>query len=418
MTTSHDALYRAICAEPDEDTPRLAFADLLEEDGDNLRAAFIRAQIAVARVPEYDPLHISTRQFEPDVLNGWGMAHTLPRVPGGCAWNAFEFRRGFPWKLGVLSLPTFVESGEAVFEAAPIQALSVDVRNIAALTDWPHLARIRRLEFSHAQFETMPCALLGYSPHAIGLTELACEYASITETGLEVLARSDLFPRLQSLELRANIIPADLLVDALAAAPEHSVLARLSLASNRLSHRDAAHLFSLPVLHGLQHLDLSDNPLGVEGIQSLAESGVLRGLQVLKLERTFPGVPGIKMLTETSALGGVRSLDLSANRLGPVAVKLLAQARAVRGLRVLNLSGNPIGDAGAVALAHSRSLAGLLELDLADAGLTDAGAVALAESPYLENLLRLSLTARDVGRPLGDVARQALVGRFGNRVNV
>lgn len=49
MTSSHDALYRAICAHPDEDTPRLAFADLIEEDGDGRRAAFIRAQVALAR---------------------------------------------------------------------------------------------------------------------------------------------------------------------------------------------------------------------------------------------------------------------------------------------------------------------------------------------------------------------------------
>ena len=41
----------AICAHPDEDTPRLAFADLLEEDGDSSRAAFIRTQVALARVP-------------------------------------------------------------------------------------------------------------------------------------------------------------------------------------------------------------------------------------------------------------------------------------------------------------------------------------------------------------------------------
>ena len=31
MTSSHDALYRTICSHPDEDVPRLAFADLIEE---------------------------------------------------------------------------------------------------------------------------------------------------------------------------------------------------------------------------------------------------------------------------------------------------------------------------------------------------------------------------------------------------
>src|SRR5205823_5593 len=73
MSCQHDALYRAICAEPDEDTPRLAFADLLEEDGQQDRARFIRTQIALAGVPEYDPLHVSTRQLDPDAFHGWGM---------------------------------------------------------------------------------------------------------------------------------------------------------------------------------------------------------------------------------------------------------------------------------------------------------------------------------------------------------
>ncbi|HSQ55506.1 MAG TPA: TIGR02996 domain-containing protein, partial [Gemmata sp.] len=128
MIHSHDALYRAICAMPDEDTPRLAYADLIEEEGDDLdarRAAFIRAQIALANAREYDPLYISTKQLDPDVLYGWGMAHALPRVPGGYGWEKFEFRRGFPWKVGVQSLQAFVGDGGAVFATAPIQALDI-----------------------------------------------------------------------------------------------------------------------------------------------------------------------------------------------------------------------------------------------------------------------------------------------------
>ena len=41
MTDSRDALYRAISANPDEDTPRLAYADLVEEEGNAAHAAFI-----------------------------------------------------------------------------------------------------------------------------------------------------------------------------------------------------------------------------------------------------------------------------------------------------------------------------------------------------------------------------------------
>lgn len=46
MPTDRDALLAAILAHPDEDTPRLAFADLLDEEGETERAAFIREQIA------------------------------------------------------------------------------------------------------------------------------------------------------------------------------------------------------------------------------------------------------------------------------------------------------------------------------------------------------------------------------------
>lgn len=421
MTHSYDALYRAICAHPDEDTPRLVFADLVEEAGDGARAAFIREQVALARVPEYDPLYISAWQTIPDAITGWGQTHHLPPMPRYCTWYSFEFRRGFPWKVGVLSIQELIAGGDEVFEAAPIQAFDIDPRarrDVGLLANWPQLARVRRLDFGLSRHGAYGLAQLGDSPHAAHLTELTFNHDGITFEGLEALALSPLFPRLKLLELRANTIPPSLLVDALAAVPRPGALVRLSLAANRLSQHDAAHLFSLPVMQNLEYLDLSDNPLHVAGIQTLAESGLLSGLRVLKLEHTNPGVPGVKALTDSSGLGGIRSLDLSANRLGPTAVKVLAAAGAVRGLRVLNLSYNPVTDAGAVALANSRSLSGLLELNLADTGLTDTGAMALAESPHLGKLLRLNLTSRETGRPFGAAARQALVERFGDRVTL
>ena len=352
------------------------------------------------------------------MFHGWLMAHTLPKVPGGYGWHKFEFRRGFPWKVGVQSLEAFVGDDAGVFEAAPIQALDINAQDrpdLAALADWPHLSRIRRLEFSLGRLGADVAALIGNSQNATGITELAFEFDAISAEGLEALARSALFPRLAVLELRSNVIPPALIVDALAAAREPGVLGRLSLAYNRITQYDAAHLFALPVMHGLEHLDLSDNRLEVDGIAALAESGALRGLRVLNLSKTLPGVPGVKALTETGRLSGVRSLDLSANRLGPVAVKLIAESAAARGLRVLNLANNSITDAGAIALAKSRTLAGLLELDLADAELTDVGALALAESPHLDNLLRLNLTSP---RPFGEKAQAALVERFGTKVSV
>src|SRR5262249_17672416 len=48
-------LLHEILSSPDEDLPRLVYADWLEEHGDADRAEFIRVQCALARLPAYDP---------------------------------------------------------------------------------------------------------------------------------------------------------------------------------------------------------------------------------------------------------------------------------------------------------------------------------------------------------------------------
>jgi uncharacterized protein (TIGR02996 family) len=49
--TDREALLAAILREPDEDMPRLAFADWLDENGEPERAEFIRVQCRLARMP-------------------------------------------------------------------------------------------------------------------------------------------------------------------------------------------------------------------------------------------------------------------------------------------------------------------------------------------------------------------------------
>ena len=419
--TPHDALYSAICAQPDEDTPRLAFADLVDEDGDSARAAFIRTQVELARAPEYDPIWAKCRQFDPGIIRGWAMTHTLPRpLPDGFSWQHYQFRRGFAWRALVLSAEAFAARSAALFATAPIRALSFDDRarpDLAALAACPDLSRLQRLGFALSRLDAGDLAPLIASPHVTGLNELVFESDAITPDGLEALARSELFRQLETLKLRNNVIPPALLVDGLAAARRPGNLRRLSLADCEIPSTDAPHLFSLPVVQGLDSLDLSQNRLEVDGTLALAESAACRGLRVLKLAEVLPGVPGVRALTQTSKLATVRWLDLSGNRLGPVAVQTIADSRHVRGLRALNLSGNAIGNKGAVALASSRNLAGLIDLDLSDCAIADDGALALASSPHLEGLIRLDIRDRTTGRALGDAAHRTILDRFGPRVS-
>src|SRR5215210_2046198 len=87
-----DALLRAILDNPDDDAPRLVYADFLDECGDASRAAFIRAQVRLVRLPPDHPDRPQLIQAERTLVRAHRDAWTawIPRWVTG-----WEFRRGF-----------------------------------------------------------------------------------------------------------------------------------------------------------------------------------------------------------------------------------------------------------------------------------------------------------------------------------
>src|SRR4051812_32622743 len=95
--TDGEALFRAICEQPDEDTPRLVYADWLEEGGDPDRAEFIRLQCELARLPEDGdghPLGRRARELLVEHEEEWAGP-----LKGLVMWS--RFRRGFVERVGV-----------------------------------------------------------------------------------------------------------------------------------------------------------------------------------------------------------------------------------------------------------------------------------------------------------------------------
>jgi uncharacterized protein (TIGR02996 family) len=420
MTSQQDALYRSVCEYPDEDMPRLIFADWVEEAGDSIRAEFIRMQIALARVAEHDVLWTRARQLHPNAILGWSLTYPLPSLPAGFSWEGHRTRRGFSWQATAENLDAFLTDAPALFAAAPVQSLCFDPRSnlnkrFLDLVNCPHLDRIRRLEFSLTRIDSEGASLLGSSPFARNITELSFANNAVTTEGLGALAASCLFEQLRELELERAALPPSELVESLAAM-KMGTLRRLSVSECLLASTDVACLASLPFVQSLHMLDLSDNPLGCEGVQSLAESSLFSGLAILNLSRTHAGLTGIRGLAK-ARFANLRQLDLSSNRLGPMVVGVLAGSPLLWDLRSLNLSHNPLGDAGAQALASSAGAGSMHELILRDCGIGEAGAAALANSPHLSGLLRLDL--RDCGmKPLGLETRSKLRARFGASVSV
>jgi uncharacterized protein (TIGR02996 family) len=95
------ALLDAIASHPEEDTPRLIYADWLDEHGQHIRAEFIRVQMAVALAdslsrPEQDR-HVRVYKRNQELLDNhrkelFGPLAMLSGDPRG-VW--IEFRRGF-----------------------------------------------------------------------------------------------------------------------------------------------------------------------------------------------------------------------------------------------------------------------------------------------------------------------------------
>jgi uncharacterized protein (TIGR02996 family) len=88
------AFLRAIAEHPDDDLPRLVYADWLDEHGDPARAEFIRVQCELTRLVPDDgrrsELHVRERELLKAHGHGWSAEWDGLR---GVAWEGFE--RGF-----------------------------------------------------------------------------------------------------------------------------------------------------------------------------------------------------------------------------------------------------------------------------------------------------------------------------------
>src|SRR5262245_23767263 len=117
------AFLRAIHDRPDDDGPRLVYADWLDEQGDP-RGEFIRLQCDLAQLGEDDPRRPGLEWREADLRRAHdrGWRAELPARPG-ITWGSYE--RGFVWSVVAETPLAFLEHATAVLAAAPVQRLRV-----------------------------------------------------------------------------------------------------------------------------------------------------------------------------------------------------------------------------------------------------------------------------------------------------
>lgn len=126
MTDRH-AILTAIRETPDDDTPRLVFADWLEEHGEPERAELIRAQIERARIGGWKrPVSLALADIALESIRCHvkdGKVWLLPASRGICelvpiAWNLWRehgdliWERELPWRVRLTTRPTLTAGGD------------------------------------------------------------------------------------------------------------------------------------------------------------------------------------------------------------------------------------------------------------------------------------------------------------------
>jgi uncharacterized protein (TIGR02996 family) len=431
-----------IVERPDDDVPRLVYADWLDEHGESARAELIRAQVEEARLPEGEGRAADLRVRAEELLAEHERVWLGEWADALVRWT---FRRGFLESAEIEPGP-FLEHGEELLARHPVRKVrfvSADGDGAGAdavppLVACPHLARVRALDLSDG-YDSGPVwgRALAKATHLTRLEELNLSNQNpggagfIDLGGLEALTSAAHLDRLKLLDLGSweGEPLGDAAVGSLAQSPFAARLTTLVLDGNDLTDagllrlagdgafgrleklglagceeatpEEAQALLGSPFLTRLTDLTLG----GAVDLRALARSPRLGQLTRLALETNIRGdrvrtftPEDWRALAASPYLGSLRDLRLRYKILPPESATHLLHSPGLAGLRELGIQGGRLsGDWFARAVADSPSLTGLTGLELFGCDLTPAGAAVLASWPGLAGLTSLELTGNFLG---------------------
>ena len=326
------AFLTAIVAAPDDDTPRLVFADWLDERAqgdDTARAALIRAQCQLEHLPPSSKAGRALAKQAKAVLKQHGKRWAKDLTAAPLFVDAWAFRRGFLDAV-TMSATTFARNAARLFEVAPTvrTAHFPDASNeVGRLAACPFFARLASVDLN----EMCSC---GYCP-----------------------IQNDLRALFNSKHTQS--------------------LTKLNVAGDRMDADGAKRLAASKALAGLTALDLSGNPLGADGVRELGKSKHLKALVSLDLSRTGPEAADGLAALAPDRFPALRHLALGGNWIGAARLQTLVAAPLFAQLASLDLSHNPIAATGARLLAALPAGAKLERLDVRTCKLSEPAIRAL-----------------------------------------
>jgi uncharacterized protein (TIGR02996 family) len=366
-----EALLRATFRHPDDDTPRLVFADYLEENGQADRAQLIRVQCELARGGSRAARRKELTAEESRLLQTITPLVTPLPEPFGIE----GFRRGF---LRLTSISFDTEQG-AAFPARFIELIRNGwVESIAVV------------------------AVASLNPVAFDLFRLVGELdftmSYLNESGLVGLAVEVGSSRPDSRVARVRLRPAEEKLYAALLAGQADPAVNLPR-GRRESHRYYQNLTAAQLglliragrLEGVRNLAL-DGPISDDGAALLADVAGAAGVTELTLSATAIGARGAAALAGSPHLAGLTRLRLIGRAITQEGFAELCQRAAFPRLAELTVTGGPLGDAAAEAIGRTRHFTRLESLTWVRGSLSVAGVASILGSAGLTGLERVDVS--------------------------
>jgi uncharacterized protein (TIGR02996 family) len=466
------AILDYIVANIDDDTPRLAYADWLDENGQADRAEFVRVQVERARLPEWDATQVRLRLREKKLLDQHGerWLAEIP-APAGAKWEGF--RRGIVAEVSFASYDAMRQSAHACRAVAPVEAVTVRwPRKREPQENAPPIAELRELSLTGRPESPNDVVRLAESPqlrtlrvltarglwadvfprlvrslYLAPLKALRLPNSELGNAGILALLESSALTQLEELDLSGRGVMERYNEDPVVRAPGLVLLAgweglksvrslnlngndlgrsglrallqsrhvgglkELSLRNTRLDGQAMAEFDDARKGLQLEVLDLGENLLKDLGAEYVALVPCLKELKALRLDRCEITQLGARLFAKKATfLGGLRRLDVSHNHFAPDGLKALLERKS-RSLHTLQLRDNDLHDEDAESLAGSAASNALLEVDLSQNDLGSDAAQALAESKHLRELLVLRLGDNPIPKSAAATLAASPLGR-------
>ncbi|HJZ93342.1 MAG TPA: TIGR02996 domain-containing protein [Gemmataceae bacterium] len=235
----HEPLLRAICETPDDDAPRLVYADWLEEHGDADRAEFIRMHVQLARDPYAPGLEQRCEELFRQHWPRW--VAELPDT--AILWAEMAF----PWGS---YLPLLFDSHDR-----PARTGDTWEENVPSLGDW------------HRGFP-VTVNIQGHVDPFLSSAHLIAEYVPVRrvrlrglddpDSAIRMLAGKPVFGKLRELFVK-GMFPSDHAAVYLAGSRYATGLRFVSLKAGRMTDRAAVAFAESPFLEDLEMLHLTHN---------------------------------------------------------------------------------------------------------------------------------------------------------------